>query len=86
MVSLSGNQKVGAKKMSNLLNVENLEIKFRTADGTLPAVRNISFSVDREETLCIVGESGSGKSITSIIYYGSSTTMVILQKVYLFRR
>ena len=56
--------------MSNLLNVENLEIKFRTADGTLPAVRNISFSVDREETLCIVGESGSGKSITSLSIMG----------------
>src|SRR5699024_2124660 len=56
--------------MSNLLKIENLETKFRTADGKLPAVRNISFSVDKEETLCIVGESGSGKSITSLSIMG----------------
>jgi len=56
--------------MSQLLQVENLETKFRTADGKLPAVRNISFSVDKEETLCIVGESGSGKSITSLSIMG----------------
>src|SRR5699024_3158176 len=56
--------------MSNLLKIENLETKFRTAEGKLPAVRNISFSVDKEETLCIVGESGSGKSITSLSIMG----------------
>lgn len=56
--------------MTDLLQVENLEVKFRTADGQLPAVRNISFSVDRGETLCIVGESGSGKSITSLSLMG----------------
>lgn len=56
--------------MSRLLNVENLETNFRTADGELPAVRDISFSVDKGETLCIVGESGSGKSITSLSIMG----------------
>ncbi|SFA84750.1 oligopeptide transport system ATP-binding protein [Lentibacillus halodurans] len=56
--------------MSRLLNVDNLETKFRTADGHLPAVRKISFSVDKEETLCIVGESGCGKSITSLSIMG----------------
>lgn len=56
--------------MSQLLEVENLETKFRTADGKLSAVRNISFSVDKEETLCIVGESGCGKSITSLSIMG----------------
>ncbi|RYG72173.1 ABC transporter ATP-binding protein [Lentibacillus lipolyticus] len=56
--------------MTQLLQVENLETKFRTADGKLPAVRNISFSMDKGETLCIVGESGSGKSITSLSIMG----------------
>jgi oligopeptide/dipeptide ABC transporter ATP-binding protein len=56
--------------MSHLLQVENLKVQFRTAKGSLTAVRNISFSVDKGETLCIVGESGSGKSITSLSIMG----------------
>jgi oligopeptide/dipeptide ABC transporter ATP-binding protein len=53
-----------------LLQVENLVTKFRTADGELPAVRGVSFNVDKGETLCIVGESGCGKSITSLSIMG----------------
>ncbi|MED1202747.1 ABC transporter ATP-binding protein [Heyndrickxia acidicola] len=53
-----------------LLQVENLVTKFKTADGKLSAVRGVSFSVDRKETLCIVGESGCGKSITSLTIMG----------------
>ncbi|MBB5179646.1 oligopeptide transport system ATP-binding protein [Planomicrobium koreense] len=49
-----------------LLDVKNLVTSFRTADGTLQAVRDVSFHVDKGETLCIVGESGCGKSITSL--------------------
>jgi oligopeptide/dipeptide ABC transporter ATP-binding protein len=49
-----------------LLQVDNLVTSFRTADGKLPAVRGVSFSVNKGETLCIVGESGCGKSITSL--------------------
>jgi oligopeptide/dipeptide ABC transporter ATP-binding protein len=57
--------------MSNeLLSVSNLNTAFRTADGELSAVRGISFSVDKGETLCIVGESGCGKSITSLSLMG----------------
>jgi oligopeptide/dipeptide ABC transporter ATP-binding protein len=54
----------------NLLQVKNLVTKFRTADGKLPAVRGVSFAVDKGETLCIVGESGCGKSITSLSIMG----------------
>lgn len=54
----------------SLLTIENLETKFRTGSSKLPAVRNISFSVDKRETLCIVGESGSGKSIASLSIMG----------------
>lgn len=56
--------------MEHLLQVDNLVTQFRTAKGKLKAVRNISFSVDKGETLCIVGESGCGKSITSLSLMG----------------
>ncbi|WP_257348101.1 ABC transporter ATP-binding protein [Pseudalkalibacillus decolorationis] len=49
-----------------LLDVNNLVTKFKTADGKLSAVRGVSFSVNKGETVCIVGESGCGKSITSL--------------------
>jgi oligopeptide/dipeptide ABC transporter ATP-binding protein len=53
-----------------LLSVENLVTTFNTAEGKLSAVRGVSFSVEKGETLCIVGESGCGKSITSLSIMG----------------
>ena len=51
--------------MDKILEVNNLKISFRTQGGTVKAVRDISFGLERGETLAIVGESGSGKSVTS---------------------
>jgi len=51
--------------MDNILEVKNLKVAFRTQSGTVKAVRDISFNVERGKTLAIVGESGSGKSVTS---------------------
>ncbi len=47
------------------LEVNNLRISFRTNNGKVQAVRDISFALERGRTLAIVGESGSGKSVTS---------------------
>ncbi|MCA8201912.1 dipeptide ABC transporter ATP-binding protein [Burkholderia sp. AU33545] len=46
--------------------VDDLSVMFRRENATFDAVRNVSFHVDRGETLAIVGESGSGKSVTSL--------------------
>ncbi|MET3898956.1 peptide/nickel transport system ATP-binding protein [Devosia sp. UYZn731] len=48
--------------MSRLLEVEDLTIRF----GTAEPVRHLSFSLDRGETLAVVGESGSGKSLSAL--------------------
>lgn len=47
-----------------ILTVENLELSFTLSSGVNHVIRDISFHLDKGETLAIVGESGSGKSVT----------------------
>lgn len=48
-----------------LLSISNVAVSFRTAVGTTQAVNDVSYAVNRGETLAVVGESGSGKSVTA---------------------
>ncbi len=51
---------------NDLIKIENLSVEFRTDDGMVKAVKNISFSIPRGKTVGLVGESGSGKSVSSL--------------------
>jgi peptide/nickel transport system ATP-binding protein len=49
---------------TNLVEVEDLTVRFVTREATVHAVNGVSFAVKPGEVLCILGESGSGKSVT----------------------
>lgn len=62
-----------------ILEVKNLKISFKTDNGLVQAVRDVSFDLSRGETLCIVGESGSGKSVTSKAIMGILASNAIVE-------
>jgi len=51
--------------MTSLIDVQNLTLQFRTDEGLITAVDDVSFSLDKGEVMGLVGESGSGKSVTA---------------------
>ena len=53
-----------------LLSVEGLGVEFRTRDGLVRALEDVTFAVEKGETVGIVGESGSGKSVTALAVMG----------------
>ncbi|MEM7443939.1 MAG: ABC transporter ATP-binding protein [Pseudomonadota bacterium] len=57
------NQKEAAQP---LLSIENLRVQFEGETGPIVGVKDVSFTVNPGETVCVVGESGSGKSVTSL--------------------
>ncbi|MEZ5476503.1 MAG: ATP-binding cassette domain-containing protein [Thiolinea sp.] len=49
----------------HLLEVCNLSVTFHSGKGSVAAVKNVSWYLDRGEVLAILGESGSGKSVSA---------------------
>ncbi len=49
-----------------LLEVENLSVSFQTDDNVIRAVNNVSFVINKGESVGLVGESGAGKSVTAL--------------------
>ena len=49
--------------MSELLEIKNLSVSFRTPQGEVEAVRDVSLTLRAGEVLAVVGESGCGKSV-----------------------
>lgn len=58
--------------MTPLLDVKSLSLQFRTRDGVVQALEDVSLSVAKGETVGLVGESGSGKSVLSYAILGLS--------------
>ena len=53
-------------KREAILQIQNLSVEFRTAEGTVRAVNHLDYVLHEKEALGIVGESGSGKSVSSL--------------------
>lgn len=51
--------------MTQLLDVQHLQVDFITKDGFMTAIRDLSMQIEEGQTVCIVGESGSGKTVAS---------------------
>jgi peptide/nickel transport system ATP-binding protein len=53
-----------------LLSVNNLRVTLPTARGAVEALRGVSFSIERGDTVGLIGESGCGKSMTALALMG----------------
>ena len=55
---------LAARARDTVLEVEHLSVEFRLRDRVVHAVNDVSYTLDRGETLAILGESGSGKTVS----------------------
>ncbi|MAV90999.1 MAG: ABC transporter ATP-binding protein [Bdellovibrionaceae bacterium] len=55
---------------NSLIEIKDLTVEFQTDDGTVTAVKKISFDIPKGKTVGLVGESGSGKSVSSLAIMG----------------
>ncbi len=62
-----------------LLRIENLNIEYIVLGGSIKAVRNVSFSINEGEIVCLVGESGSGKSTIGLAIAGALPENAVIQ-------
>jgi len=65
--------------MSKELEVRNLSLSFYTNRGMVRAIRDISFTLNKGETIAIVGESGSGKSVTAKAILGIEAPNAVIE-------
>lgn len=54
------------KNQNTLLDIQNLSVEFRTDDGVVKAVNDLSIQIERGKTLGLVGETGAGKTTTAL--------------------
>ena len=66
--------------MSRVLEVKDLNVRFRQDGEITHAVRGVSYHVEKGETVALVGESGSGKSVTAL-----STVDLLTETIQPFR-
>lgn len=52
--------------MSELLNIENLQLEFHTYDGVVKVLAGVNLKMRRGDVLGLVGETGCGKSMTAL--------------------
>jgi peptide/nickel transport system ATP-binding protein len=69
-VSASAGQAAVSMPDGALLSVRDLRVSFRTEEGVVRAVDDVTLDVARGEVLAIVGESGCGKSVTALTLMG----------------
>ncbi len=63
-----------------ILEIRDLDISFKTDNGTVKAVRGVNLDLHRGETIAIVGESGSGKSVTTKAVMGILASNGLINK------
>jgi len=56
--------------MYSFLNIDNLSVDFKTRNGIVHGVKNVSMDIKKGEILGVIGESGSGKSVTAFTVLG----------------